>query len=94
MTINQLANYGRKPLGHLPEIQTVNKTNQVVQVINEKTGQVEYTVRMAGTRFKPMVFAADTYTLRVGDPDLSNWKTLTGLQMAAQDTVLPVRLEG
>lgn len=75
VTISQLDNYGRQPIDYLPEIiieqtpdpfvQTVNHPGPVVQVINEYTGEVVYTLRIKGGRFTPKVFMSGTYTIKV-----------------------------
>ena len=37
-----------------------------MQVINEKTGSIEYTLRVKGTSFRPKVFdASASYTVKV-----------------------------
>jgi hypothetical protein len=52
--------------------------NPVVQVIYESTGEIVYTVRIQGNRFRPKVFKDGTYTVKIGDqPD--NMKIYTGL---------------
>lgn len=52
--------------------------NPVVQVINESTGEIVYTVRIQGNRFRPKVFKDGTYTVKIGEqPD--NMKSYTGL---------------
>ena len=39
----------------------------MVQVVDETTGEVVYTLRIRGREFSPKVFRAGTYTLRVGE---------------------------
>jgi len=53
--INQLAKYGRKAYGHLPEIQVTGMTDPVVQVIDQENRQVLYTLLTRGTSFQPWV---------------------------------------
>jgi hypothetical protein len=67
-TIDQLDNYARKPVGYLPTIKLQGMTNPVVQVIDEETGDIVYTLRINGTEFRPMVFKHTSYTIRVGEP--------------------------
>jgi hypothetical protein len=38
-----------------------------VQVVDEQNDEVVYTLRIAGTTFRPKVFRAGTYTLRLGE---------------------------
>ena len=65
-TFNQLDNYGRKAVAHLPTLK-INKPNQVVQLINERNNEVVYTIRVKGSSFKPKVFENGTYTIKVGE---------------------------
>ena len=51
-------------------------TAPVVQVVEEKTGEIVYTVRAKGETFRPKVFAAGAYTIRVGEPGTERWKIL------------------
>ena len=76
-TFNQIDNYGRKAVGHLPVLE-INKSDQVVQVIEEKGGQVVYTLRTKGKSFHPKVFAQGSYTVKVGEG--SALKTFKGVK--------------
>ena len=40
--------------------------NPVVQVIEEATGEVLYTTRAKGNRFKPRVYSSGKHTIKVG----------------------------
>ena len=75
-TFNQLDNYGRKAVAHLPTLK-INKPNQVVQLINERNNEVVYTIRVKGSSFKPKVFENGTYTIKVGEK--KNKKTLKSI---------------
>jgi len=78
VTIHQMDNYGRAAIAYLPEIQVSGMENPVVQVISESTGEIVYTVRIQGSRFRPKVFKDGTYTVKIGDqPD--KMKSYTGL---------------
>jgi len=88
-TFNQLDNYGRKAVAYLPSLQ-INKSNQVVQVINEKTGEIIYTLRIKGTEFRPKVFANGTYTINVGEGDAR--KSLKGIKSQKEAKTLKVNL--
>ena len=67
MTIGQPDNYGRKPAAWLPTPRVRGMSDPVVQVIDEKSGEIVYTLRIKGTEFRPMVFEKRTYTLKVGE---------------------------
>jgi len=59
-------NDGRKPTGWLPELVVSGAKNPVVQVLEESSGEVLYTIRVVGTRFRPPVYSAGPFTLKVG----------------------------
>ena len=77
ITIAQQDNYSREPYGYLPTVET-NIKDPVVQVVNEKDGEVVYTLRIQGRKFNPPVFESGTYTMRVG-PSSENMKTIKGI---------------
>ena len=74
ITFDYRNNDGRKPVGHLPEIVVTGTDRPVVQVVQESTGEVLYTVRSMSNRFKPPVYEEGKYTIKVGKdaPNLSN----------------------
>jgi hypothetical protein len=82
ITIQQLDNYARQPAAHLPLIEVTGMADPVIQVIDEATGDIVYTLRIAGRTFRPPVFGVGTYTLKVGEPGTARLKTLTGLRPA------------
>ncbi len=80
ITVHMEDNDGRKQVGHLAELQVTGVERPVVQVIHERTGEVVYTVRAKSNRFRPPVYEAGKYTVRVGR-DKPDGKTLTGLSV-------------
>ena len=76
-TFNQLDNYSRKAVAYLPALK-INQANQVVQVIEEKSGEVVYTLRINGKDFRPKVFAKGKYTVKVGEG--TDRKVIKGVQ--------------
>ncbi len=66
ITINVDDNDGRKPTAWLPELSFGDVANPVIQVIEEKTGEVISCVRVAGKSYQPGVFAPGKYTIRIG----------------------------
>jgi hypothetical protein len=50
-------------------------------VIDERDGEVVYTLRIAGTSFRPKVFREGTYPVRVDEGDEA--RTLRGLEVRA-----------
>ena len=77
VTFEQMENYGREPVGYLPRLEISGMENPVVQVEDESSGEIVYTLRINGTSFEPMVFSDGSYTVRVGEPRSDNWNTIT-----------------
>ncbi|NNM29035.1 MAG: hypothetical protein HKO57_05900, partial [Akkermansiaceae bacterium] len=66
ITFKMARNDGRKVFGHLPAVQLEGVAKPVVQVIEDKTGEILYTVRAPGKSFRPRVYAPGTYTVKAG----------------------------
>ena len=79
ITVAMDANDGRKVTGWLPELIFEGIENFVVQVIEEATGEIFYTIRAQGTRFQPRVYAAGKYTVKIG-PEMPNANTIKSLE--------------
>ena len=82
-TFKQEDNYARRAIGWLPELRIVGADDPVVQVIDEYNGEVVYTLRINGAVFRPKIFRAGTYTVRVtanGDN-----KTIRGIASVEAD---------
>ncbi len=82
-TISMYDNYARKARAFLPTLKFEGLDSPVVQVIEEATGEIVYTVRSDGASFQPKVFKETLYALKVGEPGTDKMQTLTG--------VVPVR---
>ena len=67
VTFKMTQNDGRKVKGWLPKL-TFTQPKQVVQVINEKTKEILYTVRVKGKSFQPKVYENGNYSVKFG-PD-------------------------
>lgn len=65
ITVKMSDNDGREVVGRLPAINVPGIDRPVVQVLNEATNDILYTVR-AETGFEPPVYAAGSYTVKVG----------------------------
>lgn len=79
ITINQMDNYGRAASAWLPTLHVDGMEDPVVQVIDESTDEIVYTIRIEGTTFDPKVFAEGSYTVRIGDPD-GEMQTIGGVE--------------
>jgi len=76
-TISQFDNVAANSKWQLPEIQVTGVTNPIIQVIQESTNEIVYTVRAQGNTFTPRVLHDGKYTVRVRSA--SKTKSLTGL---------------
>lgn len=65
LTIHQLDNDGRKPIGYLPQI-NLEKPNGVLKIINEDSGELVKCIRINGNLYKPSVYERAKYTLIIG----------------------------
>ena len=82
VTISLDEAYGRKAAAHLPTLNVSGVTDPVVQVADEASGEIVYTVRIAGQRWRPPVFAPGTYTVRVSDPERRKETVVHGVTAA------------
>ncbi len=84
ITVAMDANDGRKIAGWLPELVFEGALNPVVQVIEEATSDILYTVRAQGDRFQPRVYSTGKHTVKIGreKPDA---QTLAGLEAKPKD---------
>ncbi|MBT5716002.1 MAG: metallophosphoesterase [Opitutae bacterium] len=65
ITFKMNENDGRQIKGWLPKL-IFAKPNPVVQVIENKSGEVLYTVRIQGTSFQPKVYSEGGFTIKAG----------------------------
>ena len=79
MTVAMEDNDGRKPVAWLPELVFKGATSPVVQVVEERSGEILYTVRVPGERFRPRVYSTTPHTVKVGQdkPDRVTLKSQT-----------------
>lgn len=79
LTINQLDNDGRRPLGYLAKVKT-KLPNQLIKIYKESDGELVQAVRIKGTDFTPSVFEIDSYRVVIGEN--TNSKTLKNLKIS------------
>lgn len=84
-TIQMEDNYGRKALAYLPTINVSGIVNPVIQIIDEATGEIIYTIRIKGVSFRPKVFKEGVYTVKVGEPGTEIMKALHSLHSISLD---------
>jgi len=81
ITIKQEDNYGREAIAYLPEIEILGLKKPVIQIINEKTNEIIYSLRLNKNTYKPKIFDNSVqYTVKVGEPDENNWKEIKGIK--------------
>ena len=78
ITIDYRDNDGRKPVGWLPELVFPMNMKPVVQVVEEDTGEILYTVRSPTNRFRAPTYALGPHSVKVGREKPIE-KTITGL---------------
>ena len=76
VTVKMQDNDGRKIAGYLPQLD-FDAESMVVQVIDQSSGEIVYTVR-ANRGFRPPVYKAGTYTVKTGK-DRPDGKVTKGL---------------
>ena len=79
ITVSMEKNDGREVLGWLPELVFEDGANPVVQVIEDATGDILYTIRAQGGRFHPRVYSNGKHTVKLG-PDKPDAQTLDALE--------------
>ncbi len=82
LTIDQFDNYGRNPIGYLPEVSYTKNEYPVVKIFNEETTELVYAVRSKSKTFKPFVFEEGPYRVEIGDPENDDWSVREGQQLS------------
>jgi alkaline phosphatase D len=91
MTVAAQDNLGEAARASLPPLRIEGLDNPVVQVINEKDGEVVCTLRPGSTRCAPRVFKEGTYSVRIGDDQ--GWReTIRGLNATRSGHQAEVRV--
>ena len=62
----------------------------MIQVFEEKTSEIVYTLRIKGNSFRPKVFVNGNYTIRIGEG--KNRKVLKGIKAPAEQKEIRVNL--
>ena len=78
-TISQFDNYGRQAYAYLPKISVTGLENPVLEIRNEKTGELVYCVRIKGHEIKAKVFSESSYTVTLKDTENGIDKVLKGI---------------
>lgn len=91
ITVAMDENDGRKPAGWLPEVIFQGPPNPVVQVVEESSGEVMYTVRVPGDRFRARVYSLGRHSIRAGR-DRPDGPTLPGLTPGPKNDQRTIRV--
>ena len=76
ITIDQTDNGLPRRGWALEKVETPDLTDPVIQVIEQASGAIVYTLRIRGRSFTPPVFREGLYTIRITDPDKGYEKLL------------------
>lgn len=83
VTVGQMANYERAAPAQLPKLLIRGSERPVVQIVDEKSGDVVYTLRTPAVEWQPAVFAEGKYTIHLSDPEAGKSKTLEHIEAKA-----------
>jgi alkaline phosphatase D len=78
-TVSQFDNYGREAFSYLPAIVVKGIENPVIEISDEKTGELVYCVRILGNEFKPKVFKQSSYKITLKDTKKDVSKVIDGV---------------
>ena len=85
MIFHQYDNYGREAAAYLPYIDVIGVDEPVIQIVQEPTEEVLYTIRAPGRQsFRPWVFAPGVYTLIVGEPGTDRMRVIEDIRAPAR----------
>jgi hypothetical protein len=82
LEIDLLDNYGRKRAGQLAPLSITGVKQPLIEVTEQATGELVYALRVTEPRFRPHVFAAGKYTVRVSDPESGRAAEVKDLEIA------------
>ncbi len=82
ITVSMDDNDGRQPVGHLAAVSLPGIERPVVQVINEDTGEILYTIRSPTADFRPPVYSMAPHTVHLGrdKPDQASLRHQTAVE--------------
>ena len=83
-TIKFQDNYGRQAKAWLPTLEFETVSNPVVQIIDEASNEVVYTLRVNAKSFSPKVFNPGKYTIKVGGQGKNKETELNGVEAVAE----------
>jgi alkaline phosphatase D len=84
--IEAMENYARKATAQLPKLEITGVPQPLVEVFEEKTGELVYALRLRDGRFQPHVFAAGNYSVKLSEPESGRSQWLKGLTAKENNT--------
>lgn len=91
ITISQQDNYAKAAVGTLPELDLSACQQPIVQVLDEHSGELIYSLRVREKRFRPRVFAKTKHMVRVWEDHANKEQVFSGLTLdLEEDTQLRV----
>ncbi len=84
-TISLEDNYGRQAGAWLPTLKIEGMERPVVQIIDEVSGGIVYTLRIGGNEFRPKVFTRRPHTIVVGEPSEGRVEKLVHVEPTEDD---------
>jgi hypothetical protein len=86
MELNLEDNYGENATLRLPTLSLSNLEHPpVIQLIDERTDEIIYTVRAKSFEYTPKVLRPGVYTIRIGEPGTLKIKEINGISAFSQN---------
>lgn len=79
VTLSTRDNYAREAIAYLPTLEISGLKQPLVEIIDEKTNELIYGLRLREGKFQPHVFALGNYTVKVSEPETGKSKVLKGI---------------
>ncbi|MFC2123183.1 alkaline phosphatase D family protein [Bacteroidota bacterium] len=81
VTIHQDDNYGRIAAAYLPEFRFQGVENPVLKIIDQESGELVYSIRIAGNNFTPKIFKQGIYQVEIIDPESGKIRVLSDITL-------------
>ena len=93
IVINQLDNFDPPTDVFLPTLEIAGTTDPVIQIIDESSNKIVYTLRIKGNSFSPKVLAAGSYTVVISQPDENRFKTVRNIQSISSQEAKTIKVD-
>jgi hypothetical protein len=85
--------YDRNHIGYLAPVEVMGRKNAVVQVLDDNSGKLVYSVRSKGTVLLTRIFRVGHYTVVAGDPETGTQRRFSSQTQRSPDNVNALRVE-